>query len=94
MTCDLIYSSSCTVLCRAGGSAVRVRCPTHVISIHESNTVKTKQLLHRPRWFQEAEDTRFQVSRHMNAVRSALLTGHLYPLRIYSWYLLLLDTDA
>jgi hypothetical protein len=30
----------CLVLCRAGGSAVRARCPTHVISIHVSNTLK------------------------------------------------------
>jgi len=48
MTCDLIYSASCIVLCRVGGSAVRARCLIPVISIHESNTVKTKQFLYRP----------------------------------------------
>ena len=44
------------------------------------------------RRFQEVETPKFRDSRHMQMVRlSVLSNGSFYPLRIYSWYSLLLE---
>jgi hypothetical protein len=57
--------------------------------------VKVKQTHYWPGQVQRAPGgwvSRFQENRHMKVVRlSALRTGHLYPLRKYSWHSFLLE---
>jgi hypothetical protein len=53
--------------------------------------------LDRPLGFQEVEAPRFQDTRHMKVVRSALRTSHLYPPPPpgkYSWYSFLLEAES
>ena len=48
-----------------------------------------------PWGFQKAEAPRSEDSRRMKVVRlSALSTGHLYPLRKYTWYSFLLEAES
>ena len=59
----------------------------HIYAYRWSNSIT---ILDRPRGFQEVEAPRFQDSRQMKVVRSALCTGRLYP----HWYSFLLEAES